>query len=335
MKTLNKFFLTIKNNVILILMILIAALSIFLYKLQRIDEPIFAKSPEYHFYMVAQNSVDPFWKEVKMGAMDAAKYYNVAVEFNAPKFNNVQEELQYLDIAMLSKVDGIITHVSSDIEFTNLIDEAYKQGIPVITIENDAKDSKRQSYIGTNSFQLGEEAGKLMIKAAKGKANIAVIVSNDYQIDTVSQNLKINGFLNAIKDYPDMKVVKVYTSKLGTLSAEEITQSIVSGNQNIDAIYTTDSVDTIGTAQVIVDFNKVGNIVIIGYGDTPDILRYIDKGIIYGTVMSDPYKMGYESVRSMVEIKDKNNISTFVDTGVNIITKRNLDEYVKRIQSIK
>lgn len=335
MKTLNKFFLAVKNNIILILIIMIAALGIYLYKLQRTDKPIFIKSPVYHFYMVAQNSVDPFWKEVMLGAMDAAKYYNVAVEFNAPKFNNIQEELQYLDIAILSKVDGIITHVSSDAEFTNLIDEAYKQGIPVITIENDAKDSKRLSYIGTNSFQLGEEAGKLMIKATKGKANIAVIVSNDYQIDTVSQNLKINGFLNAIKDYPDMKVVKVYTSKLGTLSAEEITQSIVSSNQNIDAIYTTDSVDTIGTAQVVVDFNKVGNIEIVGYGDTQDILRYIDKGIIYGTVMSDPYKMGYESVKSMVEIKDKNNVSTFVDTGVNIITKSNLNEYMKRIQSIK
>jgi ribose transport system substrate-binding protein len=335
MKTLNEKFFKLMDKVILILVILIAALSIFLYKLQKVEEPIFAKTPQYHFYMVAQNSVDPFWKEVKMGAMDAAKRYNVAIEFNAPKFNNIQEELQYLDIAILSKVDGIITHVSNSKEFVDLIEEAYKEGIPVVTIENDAKDSKRQAFIGTNSFQLGEEAGKLMIKATKGKANIAIIVSNDYQLDTVNQNLKINGFLDAIKDYPQMKVVKVYTSKLGTLSAEEITQSIISSKQNINAIYTTDSVDTIGTAQVIVDFNKVGDIAIVGYGDTADILRYIDKGIIYGTVMSDPYRIGYESVKSMVEIKEKNNVSTFVDIGVNVITKDNVKEYFKRIQSIE
>lgn len=93
--------------------------------------------------------------------------------------------------------------------------------------------------------------------------------------------------------------------------------------------------DTIGTAQVIVDFNKVGDIAIVGYGDTADILRYIDKGIIYGTVMSDPYRIGYESVKSMVEIKEKNNVSTFVDIGVNVITKDNVKEYFKRIQSIE
>ncbi|MGB9678828.1 MAG: sugar-binding protein [Thermoanaerobacteraceae bacterium] len=335
MKTLKRLLYLLSDHIILILIILIIFLSIFLYKLRWVEEPIFAKNPEYHFFIVAQNSVDPFWKEVRMGAMDAAKFYNVAVEFNAPKFNNIQEELKYFDIAILSKVDGIIAYVSNNQEFIKLIDDAYKEGIPVITIENDAKDSKRQAYIGTNSFQLGEEAGKLMIKATKGKANIAIIVSNDYQTDSVNQNLKISGFLDSLKNYKDMKIVKIYTSKLGTLSAEEITQSIINSNQEINAIYTTDSVDTIGTAQVIVDFNKVGEIHIIGYGDTPDILRYIQKGIIYGSVMSDPYKLGYESIRSMIEIKEKNNVSTFVDTGVNIITKDNIQQYIKRIQSIK
>jgi len=335
MKTLKRLLYLLSDHIIFILIILIIFLSIFLYKLRWVEEPIFAKNPEYHFFIVAQNSVDPFWKEVRMGAMDAAKFYNVAVEFNAPKFNNIQEELKYFDIAILSKVDGIIAYVSNNQEFIKLIDDAYKDGIPVITIENDAKDSKRQAYIGTNSFQLGEEAGKLMIKATKGKANIAIIVSNDYQTDSINQNLKISGFLDSLKNYKDMKIVKIYTSKLGTLSAEEITQSIINSNQEINAIYTTDSVDTIGTAQVIVDFNKVGEIHIIGYGDTPDILRYIQKGIIYGSVMSDPYKLGYESIRSMMEIKEKNNVSTFVDTGVNIITKDNIQQYIKRIQSIK
>lgn len=334
MKTLKEKFFKLLDKVIIVSIIAISISGFLLYKFQTAQKPIFAKVPEYHFYMVGQNSVDPFWKEIKMGAMEAAKYYNVALEFNAPKFNNIQEELKYLEIAIFSKVDGIITHVANNEEFVNLIEEAYKEGIPVITVENDAKDSKRQAFIGTNSFHLGEEAAKLLAKATKGKANIAIIVSNDYQLDSVNQNLKINGFLDAIKNYPEMKVVRVYTSKLGTLSAEEITQSIISGKDKINAIYVTDSVDTIGTAQVVVDFNKVGEITVVGYGDTPDILRYIEKGVIYGTVMSDPYKIGYESVKAMVEFKKKNTVSTFVDIGVNVITKENVNEYFKRIQSL-
>lgn len=332
MKTLQKVSAFLKRNIILILMSLIAVLSIFLYKFQQIEEPVLAGKPSYHFYLVAQNSVDPFWKEAQKGAEDAAKYYNVAVEFNAPKFNNLDEELEFLDIAVLSKVDGIITHVSYDGDFNTLINEAYENKIPVVTIENDLKDSKRKSFVGANSFILGEEAGKLMKLATGGKANIAVIMSNDVGKDTASQNLKLNGFLGVINSIPGMKVSKVYTSQLGALSAEEITQSIINGGEGINALYITDSVDTIGAAQVVVDFNKVGEIAIVGYGDTPDILRYVDKGIIYGTVMSDPYKMGYESIKAMMEIKKNNDVSTFIDTGVNIITKSNVKEYEDKIK---
>lgn len=332
MKTLQKVYAFLKRNIILILMTLIAVLSIFLYKFQQIEEPVLAGKPSYHFYLVAQNSVDPFWKEVQKGAEDAAKFYNVAVEFNAPKFNNLDEELEFLDIAVLSKVDGIITHVSYDGDFNTLINEAYENKIPVVTIENDLKDSKRKSFVGANSFILGEEAGKLMKLATGGKANIAVIMSNDVGKDTASQNLKLNGFLGVINSTSEMKVSKVYTSQLGALSAEEITQSIINGGEGINALYITDSVDTIGAAQVVVDFSKVGEISIVGYGDTPDILRYVDKGIIYGTVMSDPYKMGYESVKAMMEIKKNNEVSTFIDTGVNIITKSNVKEYEDKIK---
>ncbi|MDI3310533.1 MAG: substrate-binding domain-containing protein [Thermoanaerobacterium sp.] len=332
MKTLHNIFKFLKRNIILILITLIAVLSIFLYKFQQIEEPVLAGKPSYHFYLVAQNSVDPFWKEVQKGAEDAAKYYNVALEFNAPKFNNLDEELEFLDIAVLSKVDGIITHVSYDGDFNTLIDEAYANKIPVVTIENDLKDSKRKSFVGANSFILGEEAGKLMRQSTGGKANIAVIMSNDVGKDTASQNLKLNGFLSIINSAPGMKVSKVYTSQLGALSAEEITQSIINSSEGINALYITDSVDTMGAAQVVVDFSKVGEISIVGYGDTPDILRYVDKGIIYGTVMSDPYKMGYESIKAMIEIKKNNDVSTFIDTGVNIITKSNVKEYEDKIK---
>jgi ribose transport system substrate-binding protein len=325
----------INKHAILILMVLICLTSAFLFWIQREEAKVFISKPRFHFYFIAQNSVDPFWKEVRQGLESAAKEHKVVVEFNAPRFNNPQEELRFLDIAVTSDVDGIITHVSSGTDFTDLINIAKGKGIPVVTIENDDKNSERNAFVGTNSFQLGKAAAELMIKATGGRANIAVIVSNDMELDSTSQNLKMNGFLSTIKDYPNMKVINTYASRMGILSAEEITQTIVSSDDSINAIFATNSVDTIGSAQLIVDRNKVGSIAIVGYGDTEDILRYISKDIIYGTVMSDPYKMGFESLEALIDIKEKNNVSTFIDTGVKVITKANVDEYEKKSATMK
>ncbi len=332
MKVIRRFLRMIRQHIIPILIVLIAITSIILYFIQKEDTTFFQSKARYHFYFVGQNLVDPFWKEIRLGAENAAKDYNVAVEFNAPRFNNSKEELKYLDIAILSNVDGIITHVSNDSNFTELIDKAYSKGIPVITIENDDKSSNKNTFVGTNSFLLGTEAAKLMIKATDKEANIAIIISNDYEPDTASQNLKISGFLSAIKDQTNMEVVKTFTSKMGILSSEEITQSIINNYPEIDAIFTTNSVDTLGAAQLIVDHNRVGNITLVGYGDTKNILEYIKKGIIYGTVMSDPYKMGYESIKAMMDIKEDNNVSAFIDTGVKIIEKSNLEEYIMKLK---
>ncbi|SHK36783.1 sugar-binding protein [Paramaledivibacter caminithermalis] len=336
MKEFNKRHFSIMKKIIIILLILIVAISINLYRLKKKSKIPVTKNPKYHFFMIAKNSVDPFWKSVKQGAEKAAKDFNIAIEFYAPRFNNPEEEQKYLDIAILSNVDGIIAHSNNTSEFDRLINKAYVKGIPVVSIENDAPKSNRKAFVGTNSFVLGQEAAKLMIEATGGIANIGIIVSNGYNLSSEErQSMEINGFLSTIKNYSNMKLVKIYKSEMGILGAEEITQKIIDNNEKIDAIYTTNSIDTLGSAQIIVENNKVGDIVMVGYGDTEKILRYIKNGIIYGTVMSYPFEMGYESVKALVNIKEKNNTSNFIDTGVKVITRENVDEYHKNTRVLE
>ena len=217
------------------------------------------------------------------GVERGAKDNNVVVEIYAPRFNDPNEELKYIDIATISKVDGIIAHVSNSEEFTEAINKAVNKGIPVITFENDDGKSTRNAFIGTNSFRVGKEAAKLLAEATGGKANIATISSDDGNQGFLEHNSKMYGFTNTLKEYPDMKIVRNYISKMGILSAE-ITQSIIESDGEINAIFTLSSADTLGSVQYIVDSNKVGQIAVVGYGSSEEILRYIDKEIIYAYI---------------------------------------------------
>lgn len=327
MNTLRNIYRFLYRQAILILLILIFGASIVLFYSSKEDVKLPVSKPTHHFYFIAQNSVDPFWEEVIKGVEKSAKDNNVVVEFYAPRFNDPQEELKYIDIATISKVDGLITHVSNKVSFTDYIDKAYNNKIPVITFENDDSESKRNAFVGTNNFIIGRQAAKLLVEATDGKANIAVISNNDLDQSSIENNLKMNGFMSILKEYPQMKIIKTYLSQMGTLSAEEITQTIIDSGNEINAIFTISAADTLGTAQFIVDRNKVGNIILVGYGSSEEILRYIDREIVYGTVASDPYKMGYESLKALVDIKAGKSVPTFIDTEVKIITKKNLDTF--------
>lgn len=282
--------------------------------------------PEYHFAVIGQAD-DTFWKSVREGCLAAASEFQVAVEFNVPRFTSLEEQMRYLDIAIASKVDGIVTHVLDEEKFTPLIDKAVDAGIPVITVEAEAKKSKRNAYVGTNTFNLGREAGKLVLEAMGERANIAIILS-DY-IDgavNVPQNLRIAGTKDALENMPGM-TIRTFSSSAGFFSAEEVTRRILIDYPEVDAIICTSAKDTISSAQIIVDLNKVGQITLIGYDDAPEILRYIEKGVIYGTVVANPYEIGYESIRSLIEIKKNRMTSTYVDTGAKVVTYDNIGDY--------
>jgi len=284
-------------------------------------------SPDYHFAVIGQAD-DTFWQSVKNGCLAAAEEFNVAVEFNVPRFTNLEEQLMYLDIAIASKVDGIVTHVLDEERFTPLIDKAVDAGIPVITIEAEAKESKRNACVGINTFNLGREAGKLVLEAKGEKANIAIILSDfiDGAVN-VPKNLRIAGTKDILQDRPGM-TIKTFSSTTGFFSAEEVTRRILIDYPEVDTIICTSSKDTISAAQIIVDLNKVGQITLIGYDDAPEILRYIEKGVIYGTVVANPYEIGYESIRSMIEIKKNRMTSNYVDTGAKVVTYSNIGDYI-------
>ena len=284
--------------------------------------------PRYHFYAIFPGSNDPFWADVKQGIVQAATSSNIAIEFNQLNPGDNAGTLDYLNIARLSQVDGIITQGSSDSQIVQAINSAVDAGIPVVTLETDAKNSKRQAFIGANSYLIGEQAARLIIQGTRGKARVAVIMSENAQTDTTAQNSMLNGFLTTLKDAPDAQMVKIYTANPGILNTEEIAQTILR-QKDVNAIYSVDPLFSVGVAQTVINANEVGRLTIVGYGLSPEIESYIKRGIIYGIVAGNPLTIGSDSIKALLELKEKNHTSSVIDTGITMVTRDTLANYQK------
>ena len=87
-------------------------------------------------------------------------------------------------------------------------------------------------------------------------------------------------------------------------------------------------------AQAIKSSNQIGDIKIVSFDTTPDIIKWVREGVIDATIGQRPYMMGYESVRILKEIIENGKDAVlsqypdaFVDTGVDVVTKDNIEEY--------
>ena len=86
----------------------------------------------------------------------------------------------------------------------------------------------------------------------------------------------------------------------------------------INALFCTSARDTIGAAQVVVDMNKVGTIVIVGADETPEIGRYIDKGVIAASIVRDSHRIGEEAVLAFLDLKEGRPTRESVEAGFSI-----------------
>lgn len=284
--------------------------------------------PTYHFVMIAGNQDNFSWESIKVGGKRAAKELGIAVEFKASTFYNTEQQYKYMDMAIASKVDGIITYVCDEKQDKEYINKAFKQGIPVITMGTDSKDSKRTAFVGINTYDTGVQLGRMLLSSTGISGEVVILMSNGFIGGTMAQNLLLSGVQEVVKPYPSIKIKPIEYNNSEFQGIEEAIKSIINSEPDLDTIICTTASDTSIVAEILIDLNKVGYH-IIGSGDSPEVLRYIEKGLVYGTVKADLQQMGYNAVQALMDIKENGRTSTYFKVDNYSITSNNIKEYVK------
>ena len=76
------------------------------------------------------------------------------------------------------KIDGVSISVSDVSVITPAIGRAVEAGIPVITFDSDAQESKREAYIGTDNYAFGIELGKLLDQLAPTGGTYGILAAS-------------------------------------------------------------------------------------------------------------------------------------------------------------
>ncbi|WP_157949970.1 substrate-binding domain-containing protein [Vallitalea okinawensis] len=281
-----------------------------------------------HYVLIYSEEDSIFWEEFVTGALEACIKEEVDLEISKVSPLDDQESiLEKIDMAIASKVDGIILQAEEDIAFETYINKATEKGIPVITVASDCIKSTRQSYIGTNAYETGLKAGEL-IKEATDEAKIVIITQEDEHESTdISTSNYLSGIYEVINNDENMEIIAEEKSSYADFSAEGIAYKIINNNPEANMIICTSANDTLGVAQVMIEFNRVGSVQIIGYDMSEDMVDYIQKGIVYGAIARNPREMGVKSIETMKKILKKQVVSEFIDTGIIIYTKDNIKNY--------
>ena len=114
------------------------------------------------YVMVSNVAAHPYWIDAKKGGEDAANELGVKWIYTGPADFNTPAQVTTLEQIIQTKPAGILVAALQPDALTPAINKAIAMGIPVVTVDTDAPNSKRMTYLGTDNYSAGVTMGKRM-----------------------------------------------------------------------------------------------------------------------------------------------------------------------------
>lgn len=255
---------------------------------------------QYRLVFITRDMDTTFWNKVGSGASRQAEIEGASLEIWGSYSNNSEEFLKKLELAIHSKVDGIIVQGLGTDEFKELTKvKASFNGIPIITVANDVpmKESLRRTYVGSNQFRAGELIARQLLDDMGEKGNV-VLIYDKQQEYYQSERLKgINAILNR---YPDIKTLYAETSE----SRDQVISTMrdmLNQMPDVNAFIAVNANMVGPMVQEIGKRSQVDPYFIYSFDDGPESLPLLEEGKIDGVIEQDPEKMGEVSVQQLIK----------------------------------
>jgi ribose transport system substrate-binding protein len=292
-----------------------------------------------HYYLVATNIKIPYWQEAGAGFVKAATALGVNAEVVGPDTYDPKAQKEEFRRVAAKKPAGILVSPGDPQLLVEDIDNAIAAGVPVITIDSDAPQSKRLVFVGTNNYQAGLAGGRVAVKKLNGKGNV-VIFTIQGQANVAE---RLHGYQEAFAASPGIKIVETVDVHGDPRVAFDKTSDLIDKSKDkVDAFISLEALSASEVAEVLSRKNVDGKL-IIGMDTMPTTLDWIDKGKIAATISQKPYTMAYFGMRMLAELKlyplasltapfaqdSRSPVPAFIDTGSAVVDKSNLADFRK------
>lgn len=310
----------------------------FFIQLRRIDnlEQTDYQVYQKHYVLITEQTETEFWDEVYEGAYQEALKNQVYLERLGENLSVDYTINDLLRMAINASVDGIIVCGEENLKTQELVDHAVDKGIVVITVRQDMDNTRRQAFVGVNQYDLGMTYGKEILKVIdieqKNPPKIYLLM-DDSESETRQNNIVLairDAFHQATdsENLPDIQVKLIDTSD--TFSAEEDIRDIFLDQRNLpDVIVCLNSTYTRCCYQAVVDYNRVGEVKLIGYFASDDILQAISKRIIFSTVRVEAEQMGRQCIDAMQEYEETGYANSYIPVEIEVIGKEEVEDMLR------
>ncbi len=284
-------------------------------------------SSSEEYYMVSFLSGIDYWKHCFNGMQEAGKNLGVTVKYTGQTDADVAGQVAVLEQVIAQGPKGIAVTCVNSTALADTINSAIDSGIAVVTFDSDSPTSKRSSYLSTGNYEAGVTAAKYLVPLVNNRGKIAVL----YTVGAENTESRVQGFEDWCRaNAPAVSILKVNDAGDTTVAVDNMSAAL-QANDDLVALFCVDGIAGTAGPTAVAESGK--KITTLAFDVDTTVLDKIKSGEIEATVAQGMANMGYWSM--MFLYTEANGLSSkqlpgYVDTGVAIVTKDNVDEYYNK-----
>lgn len=290
--------------------------------------------PKEVYYTVGMHIILPYWQDHRYGLEAAAQELGVEVVFTGENGSDALRQLDIFEQVVKKNPAGILVCPIDMKTMTEPINRAIDLGIPVVCIDNDAPDSKRLTYFGTDNYQSGYIAGEIIGKKLDGAGDVGILtIPGIYSLDE-----RQRGFEECLEiNYPDIKVVAVMNDQADPSKAANIAEQMFKDFPTITGLFGTDAASGVGAAIALSENQKLGEIKVVAFDKDSEVLELVQQGKIEATLVQRTFTMSYYGLKFLYDYNHNSQLKNdaglsmmpdVVDTGIIVVTRENADDFL-------
>ena len=259
------------------------------------------------------NGAASFWVIAEAGVGKAAAELGVRATVHMPT-EGISSQKAIIEDLLSRGVDGIAIAPIDPANQASLLNEAANKTI-LITQDSDAPGTQRRVFIGIDNYLAGRLCGQLVKEALPDGGKLMVFIGRLEQDNAkrrrqgLIDELMGREFNPARYDPPGEPIQNERYQILGTLTdqfdrakGKANCEDAFSRYPDLQAIVGLFAYNVPLCLEAMKQSGTLGRIKVVSFDEDDATLQGIKDGFVYGTVVQDPYRYGYESIRVLAAL---------------------------------
>jgi len=280
--------------------------------------------------IIVKDTTSFYWQIVLAGARAAGAELGVEVpELGAQAETDVNGQITILENAVAGAPAAIVIAPTEAKALGKPIDEA-AASVKIIGIDSSAESDAFTSFLTTDNVEGGRVAAD-GLAAAIAAANDGKIEGDVALITALpgagSLEQRAEGFKEQIAaKYPGLNLVADRYADGQATTGLNIATDLITANPDLKGIFASNLIMAQGVGQAVAENGLTGKLALVGFDSDDKLISFLNDGVISALVVQDPYRMGYDGIKTALAASKGEAVEEFVDTGANLVTKENMGE---------